>query len=67
MRTILVLLKEIFIGVILTALVFIFIGLITPFVGLFIVVMLVWAIIELLIFCYKLIRDLIFKKHDSNN
>ena len=61
MRTLLVLLKEMILGIILTALVFIFIGLMTPFVGLFMVVMLVWVIIEILIFCYKLIRDLIFK------
>lgn len=67
MRTILILLKEMILGVILTALVFIFIGLMTPFVGIFMVVMLIWVVVEVLIFCYKLIRDLIFKKHDGNN
>jgi hypothetical protein len=67
MRTLLVLLKEMVLGIVLTALVFIFIGLMTPFVGLFMVALFIWAIIELLIFCYKLIRDLIFKKHDGNN
>lgn len=61
MRTLLVLLKEMILGIVLTALVFIFIGLMTPFVGLFMVALFIWAIIELLIFCYKLIRDLIFK------
>ena len=66
MKTLL-LLKEMILGVILTILVFIFIGLMTPFVGLFMVVILVWVIIEILIFCYKLIRGLIFEKHDSNN
>lgn len=61
MRALLVLLKEMILGVILTALVFIFIGLMAPFVGVFMIVLFIWAIIELLIFCYKLIRDLIFK------
>lgn len=65
MRTLLALLKEIILGVILTTLVFIFICLMVPFVGIFMVILLVWAIVELLIFCYKLVRDLIFKKHDS--
>ena len=67
MKTLLLLLKEMILGVILTVLVFIFIGLMTPFVGLFMIIIFVWAIVEILIFCYKLIRDLIFKKHDSNN
>ena len=67
MRTLLALLKEVIIGVILTALVFVFICLMTPFVGLFMVVLFIWVIVEILIFCYKLIRDLIFKKHDSDN
>lgn len=67
MKTLLVLLKEIILGVILTTLVFIFICLMVPFVGIFMVILLVWVIVEILIFCYKLIRDLIFKKHDSNN
>lgn len=61
MKTLLVLLKEMILGVILTALVFIFICLMAPFVGIFMVILLVWVIVELLIFCYKLIRDLIFK------
>jgi hypothetical protein len=61
MRTLLTLLKEVILGVILTVLVFIFIGLMTPFVGLFMIVLFIWAIAEILIFCYKLIRDLIFK------
>jgi hypothetical protein len=44
MRTLLVLLKEMVLGIVLTALVFIFIGLMTPFVGLFMVALFIWAI-----------------------
>lgn len=61
MKTLLALFKEVIIGVILIALVLIFIVLMTPFVGVFMIVLFVWAIIEILIFCYKLIKNLIFK------
>lgn len=61
MKTLLALFKEVIIGVILIALVLIFIVLMTPFVGAFMIVLFVWVIIEILIFCYKLIKNLIFK------
>lgn len=61
MKTLLALFKEVIIGVILIALVLIFIVLMTPFVGVFMIVLFVCAIIEILIFCYKLIKNLIFK------
>lgn len=61
MKTLFALLKEMTLGVILTALVFIFIGLMTPFVGLFMIILFIWGFVELLGFGYKLIRNLIFK------
>lgn len=60
MRNLLILLKELLLCIILTTLVFIFIGLMVPVVGLFMIGLFVWGIIELLMFGYRLLKDLVY-------
>lgn len=60
MRNFLILPKKLLLGIILIALVFLFACLIVPVVGLFMIKLFVQETIELLIFGYRLLKDLIY-------
>lgn len=53
-------LKEVFLAIVLTTLFFLFVILVTPFAALILVGMFVWDLIELLLFGYRLLKDLIY-------
>lgn len=60
MRNLLILLKELLLSIILTTLVFLFIGLMVPVAGLFMIGLFIWGLVELLMFGYRLLKDLIY-------
>lgn len=60
MKELLRVLKEAFLVIVLTTLFFLFAILVTPFVALILVGMFVWDLIELLLFGYRLLKDLIY-------
>lgn len=60
MKELLRVLKELVLAIILTALFFLFVILITPFVALALVGIFVWGIIELLLFGYRLLKNSIY-------
>lgn len=60
MKELLRVLKESFLAIVLTTLFFLFVILVTPFAVLILVGMSVWGLIELLLFGYRLLKDLIY-------
>lgn len=59
MKELLRVLKEAFWAIVLTTLFFLFVILATPFAALILVGMFVWGLIELLLFGYRLLKNLI--------
>lgn len=59
MKELLRVLKEAFWAIVLTTLFFLFVILVTPFAALILVGMFVWGLIELLLFGYRLLKNLI--------